>query len=235
MLLTSFPPASRNVPSNDSSGATFGLSDSSAILTNLSQPQATLAGWGKFTGSFHVVPASWDDFSRSLGFTFPGFLSYVFGGANARDIFTDVVQIRVRRDYYVLDPENKISAVTAGSPGNATSLLDSNGNAVKCVYQLSDIPRVKKSIFYAVAAGFTFRTNSLTPVGGISLYLETMPTIPAFQGFIANAVSNGWSSTVWDGSSNTIGTVGQLVMEASTLEPYAGQIVARVSMYVLCA
>jgi hypothetical protein len=61
-----------------------------------------------------------------------------------------------------------------------------------------------------------------------------MPIISAFQGFIGNAVANGWNSSVWGGSSNTIGTVGQLVMEDSTLEPYAGQIVARVSMYVLC-
>ena len=232
-----FPPASRNVPSNDASGATFGLADASAILTNLTQPQATLAGLGRFTGTFAIVPASWDDFSRSMGFTFPGFYGPL-GGSTTRDIFTDIIQIRVRRDYYVLDPENKISSVTSGTPGPATSLLDSSGAAVNCVFKLADSPRVKKSIFYAVAGGATMRTNSLTPSGGIigggTTYLETMPITTAYQGFIGNAVSNGWSSTVWGGSSNTIGTVGQLVVEDSTLEPYLGQIVARVSMYVLC-
>lgn len=230
-----YPPAAKNTPSNNSA---FGLNNANAILTALSQPQNTGGADGKFSATFNVVPASWDDY-KILPYSFPGFPGTI-GQNSARNIFTDKVVTRMHYDYFVLDPANVISTVASGTPGTATSLLDSGGNAVNCVYKLGDIPSIAKSIFCVALGGtpnYSIRTNILAPSGGVvvgeTTWYQTQPTNTVYQSWMSNAASNGWGSTVWPGNNNTAGSYGQLVAEDSSIVPFAGNIVARMTMYVL--
>jgi hypothetical protein len=238
MMLASFPPASRNTVANAAGGATFGLSDANAILTDLGQPSATEGGLGKFTGRFNIVPASWDDYSTQIPYTFADFPGYL-GTANVRGGFTDTVTVRQHHDYFVLDPSGTLNGGTVITPGtglHAGSVNDSGGTAVNLVGALSDIPRVAKTFFYVPYSGVWCRTNSLIRAGGqqigASLYLETMPTRESYVTMIANVVTSGWGTTAWGGS-NTVTGQGQLVIEDSKVVPYAGLIFDRITMYVL--
>ena len=233
--LDQFPPAPKNTPSNASA---FGLNNAKAILTALSQPLNSGAALGKFAGTFTVVPATWSD-ERELPFTFPGFPG-IIGQTGSRNAFTDVVATRIQHDYYVLDPANIISTVADGTPGTATSLLDSGGTAVKVVYKRADIPIINKSIFCVALSGtpdYTNRTDSLIISGGATVagvnYYQTQPTKTVYQSWIANAVANGWASTVWPGNNNTAGSYGQLVAKDSETQSYAGNIIERLTLYVL--
>jgi hypothetical protein len=229
MVLSGFPPAPKNTPSNAAGGATFGLGDANAILTAYTQPATTGAGMGKFNATFSRVPASWDDF-KTLAFTFPGFPGY-YGQTNARDIFTDKVTTRLHYDYFLVDPT-----------GLAAGVLDSGGNAITIVVSASLIPTIAKGYFYVFdsSAGIpypTTRTNSIVPIGGITvnqtLWFETIPNLPQYLIWIANALANGWSSTVWNGTSRVGGTDGQIVADDCWLQPYAGNIWERITPYIL--
>lgn len=233
--LDQYPPAPKNTPSNASP---FNLNIATAILTSISMPQDIGGAIGRFTGTFTIVPATWSD-EKELPFTFPGFPG-IIGQTGSRDIFTDKVATRIQHDYYVLDPDHIISTVADGTPGTATSLVDSSGAAVKVVYKRADIPIIAKSIFCVALGGtpdYTNRTNSLIVAGGDNIggvaYYQTQPTKTVYQSWVANASANGWASTVWPGNNNTAGTYGQLVANDSETNPYAGNIIERITMYVL--
>ncbi len=230
MLLGSFPPAPRNTKSND---AAFGLGDANAILTGYSQPSPSLAGLGKFSAQFSIVPAAWDDF-KEISYTFPGFPGLA-GSSIARNVFTDDVQIRLHYDYFLVDP----GAIAAG-------VLDSGGGAVTVVSSLAAIPIIPKGNFVAVQSGAavpSIRVSSLVKKGGDTVgglaYDETLPDREFYQKWIANAIASGWAATAWDGASGvgytagTASTIGQFVIKESQIQPYAGNIIARVTAYAL--
>lgn len=239
--LSSFPPAPRNTISTNSA---FGnLGDANAILTSLSQPVPTGAGMGRYTAEFNIVPASWDDF-KMLNFTFNGFAGYwllptgstVLPGRNA---FTENILARQHYDYFLVDP----SAIASG-------ITDSAGGSVTVVNSLSAIPIIPRSVFSVALNAFNTSILSAhihadllsdhggTPIDG-TIFLETLPNKQYYQKWIDNAVANGWSSSVWDGVSGlgytagTASTVGQFVAQESQLQPYAGNIIARVTTYLL--
>ena len=226
-----FPPCPKNTPASS-----LGLSDANAILTAFSQPQDAGAALGRFVGTFSRVPQSWSDI-RMIPFTFPGFPGIAGGGG--RNIFTDTVPARIQNDYFVLDPANIISSCTAGHPATAT-IVDSGNGSVTCVYQLGDIP-VNRRTFFVVANGgtpdFTNRTQSITPVGGITVgstvWFQSLPSLANYKTWIANAVANTWSSTVWNGTTDAGSTIGQIIAEDSQITEYAGNIVCRSTIYVL--
>jgi len=220
------------------------LTDSNAILTSLSQPSDGSAGLVSFDASFNIVPASWNDFTRSISFTFPGVPGAI--GGNYREPFTDTVQLKIVRDYFVIDSANIISAAASGGGVvNAAAVLDSSGGAVKCVYSLAEIPFIAKTQIVSAPAGTpdtALRSQSIVQAGGIVIgggsWYETLPTLEAYRNLIANAVSQQWNSVLWGGS-NTVPTTGsgrqaQFVAEDSVIEQFAGNIVCRATGYILC-
>jgi hypothetical protein len=225
MVLSGFPPAPKNTPSN---ATAIGLGDANAILTSYTQPTTSGAGMGKFNATFARVPASWDDF-KTLPFTYPGFPGYL-GQWGSRDIFTDKVNTRLHYDYFLVDPTN----ISAG-------IKDSGGNAIAIVPAASAIPVIGKGYFYVVATNGTpdptDRTNSIVPIGGKVVgstdWFETVPNLAQYMTWITNASTAGWSSTIWNGTARTAGTDGQIVADDSWLVPYAGNIWARVTPYIL--
>lgn len=222
-LLSSFPPAPKNTPSN---AGPFPLGDANAILTGFSQPATSGAGMGKYTATFHIVPASWDDYSE-LDFTFPGFPG-LLGTADARDPFCDVVPVRMRYDYFVVDPDNVL---------NGLAIKDSGGAAINIVASRSLIPILPKSFFFLIGNP-TLRYNSITPAGGITVgsnvYGETVPNLATYKSFIANALANNWTSDIWNGVDNSQAAMaGQFVAADSKTDDYAGNIIQRVTRYVL--
>lgn len=226
-----FPPAPKNTIST-----ALGLSDANAILTVLSQPKSE-GTLGRFVATFSRVPQSWVDF-KMIPFTFPGFPGII--GEGGRDIFADVVPARIQYDYFVLDPANVISSCAAGTPQPAASILDSGGGNVTCVYQLGDIPTIQRTFFVVANGGtpdYSNRTNSITPIGGIVVntvtWWQSLPSKANYQTWISNAKTNGWQSTVWNGTTDTGGTIGQIVAEDSQIQPYLGNIMQRATIYVL--
>ncbi len=228
-----FPPAPKNTVA---SNATFGLNDANAILVAMSQPRDKGSAIGHFTGTFSRVPASWVDF-KMMPFTFPGFPGII--GSTGRDIFSDVVPARIVHDYFVLDPANIISSCAPGTPATAT-VLDSGGGAVTTVFQLGDIPTIKRTFFVVAFGGtpdFTNRTNSITPIGGTLVngvtWYQTLPSLANYKTWISNAATNAWASTIWNGTTDTGGTIGQIVAEDSKLQDYSGCIIDRQTIYIL--
>lgn len=240
--LSAFLPA---VPKNTlSTAAPFGLLDGSAILTGLSQPATTGAGMGKFTAQFQIVPATWNDM-KVMPFTFPGFPGYI-GNSTTRDPFTDQVDIRLQYDYYVLDPGNLLGGgpTAGGGVANSSFLKDSGGSFVKTVYGLTDIPLIAKTFFVTNPSGTpnpSVRVNSLVPGTGATYgsltYIQTLPNQAHYTAWVAAAKSYGWQSLVWDGTTDGAGTgngYGQLVSNDSMIESFAGNIMARITGFVLC-
>lgn len=235
-----FPPAPKNTPSSSSP---FSLNKSNAILTDLTEPQNTGGALGKFTATFQVVPQTWNDV-KVTAFAFPGFPGLI-GQTGSRDIFTDEVDCRYQYDYYVLDPGNVLggSPSSGGGVANASSVVDSNGVAVKTVFGMTDIPLIAKTFFVVAFGGtpdYTNRTNSLIVSGGASIngvnWFQTLPTKVHYQTWITNVGSHGWSTLVWDGTTDGAGSgngFGQLVIKDSQLVPLAGNIIARVTQFVL--
>lgn len=234
MLLSSFPPAAKNTISSASSGATFGLADANAILTSLSQPSDTGAGQGIFTGSFARVPASWDDFQTQL-VNYPGWLNTIASG-KWRDLKPTNVTVRLRRDYFVVDPD----AVVSGG-----SVTDSGGSAITCYTSKGKIPIVRRTPWlstYGGTAVVNAEAKSLVVAAGVGGYLKTLPTTEQYIAWCAIATtfmagSVVWDAThppLWDGASTSDVTSGQFVLENSRLEDYEGNIVCRVTAYALC-
>ena len=239
----SFPPAPKNTPSN--SGAFAGLLDASAILTQLSPPSFQGGLNVKYSGRFNVVPASWDDF-KMMTYTYPGIPGPVGGASRNVGSPNGNFLVRIHYDYFVIDPQNIISTVVAETPGTATSLLDSGGSPVNCVYQKADIPAIRKALFYPKISGsynYNLPTLSIIAAGGSTFgsltYYETLPTLAQYEAWVARATSAAWESTAWNGQAGTgsgqagDANVGQMVAEDSSLATYAGNIEARMTLYIL--
>lgn len=231
-----YPPAPKNTPASNTA---FGLGDANALLCALSQPKDKGAALGEFTGTFSRVPASWQDFME-LPITFASFPGFAGAGPNnvGRDAFTDVVRARIVHDYFVLDPANVISACSPGTPATA-GVVDSGGGAVTCVYQEADIPIIRRHWIYLVISGavqLTLRVPYITPIGGTLVngiaYFQTLPSRANYQAWIANALANGWNSTVWDGSTDAASTIGQIIPQDSKTADYSGNILERTTMYI---
>ena len=238
-----FPPAPKNTPSN--SGAFAGLLDASAILTNLSTPSFQGGLNVKFTGRFNVVPASWDDY-KMMAYTYPGIPGPIGGASRNVGSPTGNFLVRIHYDYFVVDPQNIISTVIAGTPGTATSLKDSGGSAVNCVYYKGDIPTIRKALFFPLISGsynYNLPTLSIVPAGGATVgaltYFETLPTLAQYEAWVSRATAAGWSSTIWTGAAGSgsgaagDATVGQYAAEDSSLATHAGNIVSRATLYIL--
>jgi len=230
-------PSPKNTPASTFS---TDCTDANAILTSYSQPADKMGGLCEFDASFHRVPASWSDF-KQLPYTFPGFAG-AQGYAGWRPIDTLTVPCRIQYDYFVLDPANVLSGCIDGTPAPATAILDSSGAAPTCVYKLGDIPQINRSFFCITEGGaytpnYSSRTMVLAPAGGIGVgdlfWQQTLPKKETFIGWASNASTSRWNSTVWNGTSDSIGTVGQLVAEDSRIEAYAGNIIQRITIYVL--
>ncbi len=246
IISTGFPAAPRNTPA---SSATFGItaftppsasqSSTNAILTSVSQPQDEGAALLKYTGSFAIVPASWDDFETQV-VPFPAWLNYIYG-TNYRDAKPTEVHVRLRYDYFVIDPANL-----------ATGLKDSGGTAIVRVADKSRIPILRRTPFLATAAGVANvnqEATSIVPAGGIAgtggFYPPTLPTLEQYRSWCAVATtfyaslaagSATWDNThpsIWDGVSTSDTTSGQWRFANSKLVDYAGNIVSRVTAYAL--
>ena len=252
ILMSSFPPAQKNTPANAAGPVFAGLLDGNAILTKFSQPTPTGGGRGKFTGSFARVPASWDDFQTET-VTFPGWQNYngisfeVSGSIRPQK--TSSVNVRVRHDYFVVDPTGILSGA---------GVIDSSGAAINTVAAKGAIPALLRQQFFAnyqiVIGGEYYPVpnsdcKDLAPVGGLNtgsassgftFIPETMPSVQAYQVWAANAVAfvaggANWDSThppIWDGSTSD-GTAGQYRHKDSILAEYEGNIIDRQSFCVL--
>ena len=226
MLLANFPPAQKNVAS--SSGPFAGLLDANAILTSLSQPTSTGGGKGKFTASFSVIPASWDDYQTQI-VNFPGWLNII--GTNFRDPKPTEVNVRLHYDYFV------VGTVAGG-------ILDSSGTAIVTATAKGAIPILRRTPWLATYNGTVLANDeakSLVPAAGVSGYQPTLPTIEQYQAWCAIADAfytsgTAWDETHparWDGASKTDVTSGQFRLANSRLVDYAGNIVARVTTYAI--
>lgn len=230
-----------------------GLSDANAILTAISQPNDGGGELATFTATFHRVPASWDDFTQTMPFTYPSFPGTITAAVSAgayspRTGFTEKVPVRIRRDYFVLDPNGVLNGgvpISIGTAPASGTVNDSGGSPVQIVGSLADIPRITKSKFLSCDATGTpianLVTNYISPVGGVGndvgFYPQTLPAWERYTAWATRAQSiganKGWLSAAWNGTSDTAGTYGQLIAEDSNPEPYAGNIVCRTSIYVL--
>jgi len=244
ILASSFPPAPKNTPSNAAPGsvATFGgLADGNAILTRLSQPASTAGGKVKFAASFAIVPASWDDI-RTQTVTFPGIRNVNYTGG-VRDPKPWSVNVRVRCDYFVLDPASVLSGA---------GVVDSGGSAVKTAATKAAIPTILHTPFGFLVSGSMLTSGEVTGLvasGGITGWLETVPNTGTYQSWVSTAVAfnaalvsggtQAWDAThppLWNGTatgSPSISTVGQWCFQDSKLFEHEGCIIRRESYYVL--
>lgn len=228
-LLSSFPPAPKNT---QSSAAALGLSDANAILTSLTQPSNPRAGWGDYTASFAIVPASWDDYQTQV-VNFPGFINTVASG-KFRDSKPTEITVRMRYDYFVTDPAGTLTGITVN---------DSGGSPITVVLNKGRIPVIRRTPWLSTFGG-SVQTNveakSLVLAAGVSGYLPTLPTTEQYLsccGVATTFLASGatWSASnppVWDGAS-TGTSYGQFVLLNSRLEDYQGNIVARISTFAL--
>lgn len=232
-----FPPAQKNSPSTFKVGAVFvfgGLADVNAILTNITPPTPTGAGKGRFTCRFTIVPASWDDFQTS-NVMFPGWINTVASGLS-RAAKTRNVTLRVRNDYFVLDPANL-----------AAGVLDSGGAAITRVASEGAIPTISSNVWLSTLGGVAQPNsddNDLVPAGGVTVgtatYQPTFPSLDIYRQWCAVATAflgtaATWDAThppAWDGAS-TAATFGQFIMSNSKLITHAGNIICRATPYAL--
>lgn len=232
MLAANFPPAQKNTPSNG--GAFAGLLDGNAILTKLSQPASTAGGKVKFRGSFCVVPASWDDFT-TMTVTFPGWVnysnvSYLLSG-NTRPQKVAEVNIRIRHDYFLV--------------GSATSALDSGGGAISVVSSKGAIPSIYRQKFFNLYSSTTIPNTDckdLVPTAGLfdsdnNYHCPTVPSVSSYQAWcvVAAGLTGAWSATnptPWDAATDS-GSYGQYCFRDSVLSEHEGNIIDRMSYWVL--
>jgi hypothetical protein len=232
-----------NTPASNAAFSTVApANDANAILAELGAMSDNGNGVIKFNATFARVPASWDDF-KTMPFQFPGFPG-IIGQNNTRNEFSQKVTVRLHYDYFVVDPT-----------GLTTGVLDSAGNAINTVTAEGNIPSITKKYFLVctaegVSTGANgIRTNSIVPVGGkligTTQWFQTLPQLATYLQWILNAAPYlsatppaAWSNTnppIWNGTSDNgnAATEGQIVMDDSTLQPYIGNIIARVTPYVL--
>lgn len=242
MLLANYPPAPKNTIAN--SGAFVGLTDSRAVLTRLSQPSTSGGGRGKFTGSFCIIPAPWDDF-KTQAVTFPGWLNSLASGL-ARPSFSDVVNVRLHYDYFLVDPSNIAGGV-----------LDSAGNSATTVTSMGKIPSLAwpRWLNMLIVTGtltpeVNSTVNDLVPTGGVTVglnsYQQTFPSATQYRAWCATATSFLAGSTAWDSSHPLVftpsysaspwgitGNEGQFQFANSTLRVMEGNIIERMTPFVM--
>lgn len=241
VVAAGFPVAPLNTPAN---AAAFGIatftppntagaqSSDNAISTSVTQPASRGASLLEFTGSFAIVPASWDDF-QSQGVTFPGIRDVAYQGGTREPKLINCTT-RVRRDYFVIDPDGILTGL---------GILDSGGNAISIVTGKSKIPTLPRHKWQFLFSGSTLSTSEVTGLvkaGGTGTWLETVPNTANYQAWIVNAAdyvtgASEWTDAAplpWDGDTND-GTFGQYRFSDSRLEDYEGNIICRVSEYVL--
>ncbi len=236
-----FPPAPKNTQSNNpvfNPASGYAANVANAILTDFTQPSDQGAGLGRFTGTFHIVPASWDQFVNQQ-VTFPGIRDNDYIGG-VRDPQSRIVLTRQRREYFVVDP----ATLAAG-------VLDSGGTAIVRVGSKGAIPSLYRQPFgFTIDGGATMLTTGeitgLVKAGGITGWYETVPNtgryqswcavVVAFNAALAGGGTQAWDAThppAWDGLVAPAATIGQWRFTDSRVEDYAGNIFCRVSEYVL--
>lgn len=238
--LDQFPPAPKNTPSSYSNAGTipFGLGDDNAILTSLTQPSDKKANTGEFTGTFHIVPAPWDDFI-SQTVTFPGIRDAAYTGG-VRDPKPLTVLTRQHREYFVAEPGNVLAPV---------DVKDSAGNPIIVVASKGLIPTLYRTPWRFLVAGVIQTGSEVTGLvkdGGTGGFLETVPNTETFLAWCAvasdfvdamtGATPVAWDPShppVWDGLIDPVDTIGQYRISDSRIEDYAGNIFCRVTEYVL--
>lgn len=243
ILLANFPPAQKNTPSNAAVAGVpvfAGLLDGNAILTKLSQPTNTAGAKGKFTASFAIIPASWDDF-KTQGITFPGWINTGASGL-ARSARTRNVTVREHYDYFIVDPAGALTGL---------SIKDSSGVTATVVSSMGKIPMLYRSVWLNTLPSFGPQVNSevndLVPAGGVtvgtSTYIVTYPSRDQYAVWISNAATalaggadwNQSNPTVWDKaiSGSNIASAGQYQCADSSLRVYEGNIIERMTPYVI--
>jgi hypothetical protein len=137
----------------------------------------------------------------------------------------------------------------------AVGVLDSGGSGITIVSEMGAIPTINRKYFYQVqfenvsTAANGIRTNNIVQAGGKAVgnltFFQTLPQLATYLQWILNAAPYlsptppaAWSQTtppVWNGTSDNgaAATEGQIVMDDSSLQPYVGNIIARVTQYVL--
>ena len=243
--LLNFPPAQKNTaftaapflfPAFTPHGSVTGVTTANAILTEYSSPQNTGGGVGRFTGTFNIVPASWDSFDTAT-VNFPGWIDGPAAN-DSRPAKPRNVTVRTRYDYFVID----LLGIAAG-------LLDSGGNPIVTVTSEAKIPTNAKQIFTNAYAGtgatipFS-EVNDLVPAGGAAVgsanYIQTFPTLDNYKLWCAVAApylarTAAWDAThppAWNGTGSAT-TYGQWIYEDSTLANYAGNIIQRATKFAL--
>lgn len=232
-----FPPAPKNTPSIG-----FGIASQlppsanqkteMAIMTSLSQPSNPGADLLRFTGSFAIVPASWNDYQTEV-VNFPGWLNVI--GTNFRDPKPTEVNVRMRYDYFVVDSDNVLEGA---------AILDSGGAAIKIVTSKGAIPILRRTPWLATFAGAALlndEAKSLVPAAGVGGYQPTLPTIEQYRqwcGVATAFIGSGtdWDEThppLWNGADATDILCGQYRLANSKLIDYAGNIISRVTTYAL--
>ena len=262
---TLFPSVVFNTPASSSAfnlpaGSTG--ADPNAILVNYSQATDIGSGLGKFTATFQRVPASWDD-GATYNWTPPGWIGPTIGatGANqtVRDLRPKNITVRQHHDYFVIDSTGLVAGILDSgnnaivAPSGADSLLNGNTGA-RVVASVQAIPLIFEAHFCntLINSGspqtpvYTSWTNSLTPLGGTSLFNETFPTIANYQVWMANvkaiqaANGNPWTGLVWDGGAASApyldqnqSLITQFIIKDSDLKQFSGNIWERITTYAL--
>ena len=204
-------PFSINTPAS-----ALGMADALAIVAGYSQPQGIGADLGSGNITLAAVPETWDDF-RWVPQTFPSFYggNPIFSPTTypqyppnqpPRAILTDIVPVRFRYEYYVVDPAHIISTVVSGTPGTATNLKDTSGAAVKVVYKAGDTPTTRRASFGVNWPGGNTRDNALSNFGGYLTNLQTSPTKEEYQAMMSNALASAWAADLWDGTTGITGS-----------------------------
>ena len=201
----------------------------------------------KWTRTYaRAMPAAGYDLFETFAYKFIGQITAVtFEGATTilnRKPQTWSVNSRVHYDYFVVDP----------------SLSADNLGAVPIVYaSAGNIPKIY-GMFYvnqavingALYGGVQFAMDTLTQAGYV---LPTWPTSEQYSAMCADAMTNGWNSTVskmvlftddtlgnsvdrhMPGTIDTTNSVlgGQVPVEDSRLQQWMGNIYLRTTRYVL--
>lgn len=208
-----FPPAPTNTPAYL---PPFNFeSEPNTILTGYSQPQPTNGGRGKYSATFAIVPASWDDY-QEYAYSFIGYSGYVAdpttgiieGTVAGRLRETKKVIARIHWDYFVVDP----AGILGGLP-----ILDSGGNAITTVASAAGIT-IAQALKYYISTNPTWLYDYLSDTAA------DVPGTPYPWTFYTTPTRTLYESWIAAGT--------QFLAEDQTLKNYAGNIWGRQSVYI---
>jgi hypothetical protein len=203
---------------------------SSYYLVDEGEKQDVGGGVVKWTQTYSVVPASWDD-PESYVYTYPGWTYFAATGGYSnwgRVPLTERVPSRIRNDYFLVNP-------ALGS----------------------DAPPVYKSAFN-IPTNFAFLATAQFVVGGTTygganykqenvsdgeVFVPTTPTRAQYFAMIIDANTNAWNAAITSqpvtGSPILLIDVahavygGQIIAETSQITRWKGNIWCRKTRYVL--